>query len=144
MYRKILVAVDGSEPSLKALKHAVELAKKHKSEIRVISVVEELKLPFGAEYRLWANESHQELIRNSIECLNEELSNIREKEPGIAIDAEIIEGNPADKIISFSEAENVDLIVMGKKGTGVFEGLVMGSVTQKVINKSRITVMVVI
>jgi nucleotide-binding universal stress UspA family protein len=143
MYRKILVAVDGSKPSLKALKHAVELAKKHKSEIRVISVVEELKLPFGAEYRLWAIESHQELIRNSIECLNEELSIIREKEPGIVIDAEIIEGNPADKIISFSEAENVDLIVMGKKGTGVFEGLVMGSVTQKVINKSRITVIVV-
>ena len=144
MYKRILVAVDGSEPSLKALKHAVELAKKHKSEIRVISVIEELKLPFGAEYLLWANESHQELIRNSIESLNEELSNIREKELGIIIDAEIIEGNPADEIISFSETENVDLIVMGKKGTGVLEGLVMGSVTQKVINQSRITVIVVI
>jgi nucleotide-binding universal stress UspA family protein len=144
MYKRILVAVDGSEPSLKALKHAVELAKKHKSEIIVISVVEELKLPFGAEYRLWANKSHQELIRNSIESLNEELSNIREKEPGIVIDAEIIEGKPSDKIISFSEAENVDLIVMGKKGTGLIEGLVMGSVTQKVINQSRISVIVVI
>jgi nucleotide-binding universal stress UspA family protein len=144
MYKRILVAVDGSEQSLKALKHAVELAKKHKSEIRVISVIEELKLPFGAEYSLWANESHQELIRNSIECLNEELSNIREKEPGIVIDAQIIEGNPADEIISFSEAENVDLIVMGKKGTGILEGLVMGSVTQKVINQSSITVIVVI
>jgi nucleotide-binding universal stress UspA family protein len=77
VYKRILVAVDGSEPSLKALKHTVELAKKHGSEIRVISVIEELKLPFGAEYRLWANESHQELIRTSIECLNEELSKIR-------------------------------------------------------------------
>ena len=144
MYKKILVAVDGSDPSLKALKHAVELAKKHNSEIRVLSVVEELKLPFGAEYRLWANESHQELIRTSIECLNEELSKIREQEPDIVIDAEIVEGNPADKIVEFAEMEKVDLIVMGKKGTEVFESLVMGSVTQKVINKSKITVVVMV
>jgi nucleotide-binding universal stress UspA family protein len=60
------------------------------------------------------------------------------------IDADIVEGNPVDMIIGFAEEEGVDLIVMGKKGMGMFEGLVMGSVTQKVINQSRVNVIVVI
>lgn len=139
-----MVAIDGSETSLKALNHAVNLAKIHDSEIIVVSVVETLKLPFGAEYQLWANESHQELIRTLIESVNKEISSIREKLPDIDIDAEIIEGNPAEKILEFAGQENADLIVMGKKGTGKIEELIMGSVTQKVINRSKISVTIVL
>jgi nucleotide-binding universal stress UspA family protein len=143
LYKKILVPIDGSEPSLKALKHAVNLAKILSSEINVISVVEELKLPFGAEYRLWANESHQELIRNSLESINKEIVSIREKDPEIKIDAEIIEGNPAKKIIQTAEKEKYDLIVIGKRGMGIIEELVLGSVTDKVVNQSKIPVTVI-
>jgi nucleotide-binding universal stress UspA family protein len=143
LYKKILVPIDGSEPSLKALKHAVNLAKILSSEINVISVVEELKLPFGAEYRLWANENHQELIRNSLESINKEIVSIREKDPEIKIDAEIIEGNPAKKIIQTAEKEKYDLIVIGKRGMGIVEELVLGSVTDKVVNQSKIPVTVI-
>jgi nucleotide-binding universal stress UspA family protein len=143
LYEKILVPIDGSESSLNALRHAVNLAKIHSSEITVISVIEELKLPFGGEYRLWANKSHQELIRTSLESLNKEIVSIREKEPEILIDAEIIEGNPAIKIVKIAEEKKHDLIVMGKRGMGIVEELVLGSVTNKVVNKSRIPVIVV-
>jgi nucleotide-binding universal stress UspA family protein len=47
MYEKILVPIDDSKKSLNALKHAVELAKVHRSEITVISIINERKLPFG-------------------------------------------------------------------------------------------------
>lgn len=143
MYDNILVPVDGSESSLKALTHAVKLAKIHGSQLNVISVIEELKLPFGAEYRLWANESHQELIRTSLEYLNKEIISIRDNEPDLKIDAEIVEGNPSKKIIQKSEEGNYDLIVLGKKGMGIVEELVMGSVTHKVVNQSKIPVIVV-
>ena len=143
MYDNILVPVDGSDSSLKALTHAVKLAKIHCSQINVISVIDELKLPFGAEYRLWANESHQELIRTSLEFLNNEIISIRDNEPDLKIDAEIVEGNPTKKIIQKSEEGNYDLIVLGKKGMGIVEELVMGSVTHKVLNQSKIPVIVV-
>lgn len=143
MYEKILVPIDGSKPSLNALKHAVNLAKIHNSQINIISVIEELKLPFGAEYRLWANQSHQELIRTSLESINKEIVSIHENEPHIRIDSDIIEGNPGRMIIQESEKGGYDLIVMGKRGMGVVEELIMGNITLKVINKSKIPVTVV-
>jgi nucleotide-binding universal stress UspA family protein len=143
LYKNILVPIDGSESSHRALIHAVNLAKIHGSEITVISVIEELKLPFGAEYRLWANESHQELIRTSLECINKEIISILEKEPDIKIDAEIIEGNPALSIIKIAEEKKHDLIIMGKTGMSFVEELVIGSVTHKVVKQSIIPVTVV-
>ncbi len=81
MYDKILVAVDGSEPSIRAIDHAVLLAKTHRSRINLISVIADLKLPFGAQYGLWARESHEELIRSSLESLNKELMRIKDAPP---------------------------------------------------------------
>jgi nucleotide-binding universal stress UspA family protein len=143
LYEKILVPIDGSDKSLKALKHAVGLARVHGSIITVISVIEELKLPFGAQYRLWANESHQKLIRNSLESINLEITSIKQNEPELKIDAEIIEGEPAKKIVETATLGNYDLIVMGKHGMNIIEELVMGSVTHKVINSSKIPVTVI-
>ena len=141
MYERILAPIDGSPQSLKALRHAVELAKEHGSEIMVISVVDSLKLPFGAEYSLWANESHQELIRTTLESVNKEITKITQQEPELRIDAEVVEGDPAKQILS--TAEGYDVIVIGKRGMGLLEELVMGSVTNKVVNHSKIPVIVV-
>jgi nucleotide-binding universal stress UspA family protein len=144
MYEKILVPVDGSEHSLNALKHAVNLAKVHNSEITVISVIEELRLPFGAQYSLWANESHQELIRTSLESINKVITAIKQKEPELLIDSEIIEGEPAKTIVKTAEMNNCSLIVMGKRGMGFIEELIMGSVTHKVVNTSKVPVTIVV
>jgi nucleotide-binding universal stress UspA family protein len=143
MYDKILVPIDGSEKSLMALKHAVALAKIHGSVITVISVIEELKLPFGAQYSLWANESHQELIRSSLESINNEIMRIKQNEPDLKLDAEIVEGKPAKKIVDTASLGNYDLIVMGKHGMSIIEELVMGSVTQRVISSSKVPVTVI-
>jgi nucleotide-binding universal stress UspA family protein len=143
MYERILAPIDGSTQSLKALNHAVELAKKHGSEIMVISVVDSLKLPFGAEYSLWANESHQELIRTTLESINKEITDIKQQKPELSIDAMVIEGDPAKQILRIAEEEGYNVIVMGKRGMGLIEELVMGSVTHKVVNHSMIPVIVV-
>jgi len=143
MYGKILVAIDGSETSIKALDHAVGLAKVHGSSINLIAVIEELKLPFGAQYRLWANESHQELMRTSLESLNKEMMRVKDSNPRIEVDAIVREGDPASIIVRVADEEGYDLIVMGRKGMGIIEGLVMGSVTRKVVKTSNVTVTVV-
>jgi len=143
LYKKILVPIDGSESSLKALNHAVTLASIHKSTITVLSVIDELKLPFGAEFNLWAQESHNELIRTTLESINQELVKIRKYEPEIPLDPEIKEGNPAKVIAQMASEEEYDLIIMGKKGLGIVEELVMGSITRKVVDLSKVPVTII-
>jgi nucleotide-binding universal stress UspA family protein len=143
LYKKILVPIDGSESSLKALRHALALARTHSSNITVLSVIEELKLPFGAEYMLWANESHNELIRSTLESLNRETKKIMEQEPDLDVDAEIREGVPAKVIVQTALDENYDLIVIGKRGMGVLEELVMGNIARKVVDLSKVPVTII-
>jgi nucleotide-binding universal stress UspA family protein len=59
MCRKILAAIDGSEPSLQALKHAVQLASKLNSQLVIIIVVHQLKLPFQAARAHMVNRASQ-------------------------------------------------------------------------------------
>jgi nucleotide-binding universal stress UspA family protein len=143
MYSKTLVPIDGSETSIRALDHAVNLAKVHGSVIQIISVIDELKLPFGAQYSLWAQGSHQKLVRSSLESLNKEMVRVKDAYPEIMIDASIHEGDPANTIVRIAEEDGYDLIVIGKKGLNLIEDLVMGSVTRKVVKKSIVTVTVV-
>lgn len=143
MYKKILVGIDGSEVSLQALKQAVDLARQLGSEITVVSVINEMKMPFSAEFGLWARESHENLIRNVLESLNTAILKIREKHPEMKVEALIEEGRPAKKIVEIAETEEFDLIVIGRRGNGLAGHLIMGSVSSEVIRTSHSPVLIV-
>jgi nucleotide-binding universal stress UspA family protein len=132
MYDRILVAVDGSDTSLLALSHAVELAKVFGSELTLLSVIDKFKLPFSAEYGLGAQESHEGLVRGVIENLNEVTEELRKSHPDIRIDPRVEEGRPAQIIVEV--AEDFDLIVMGSQGFGFIAGWFLGSVSNEVVN----------
>lgn len=143
MYDRILVAVDGSEPSFKALDQAVELGLKLGSEIAVVSVVDKLNLPFAAEYGLWAQESHNNLVRKVLESLNSSILRLKENHPELKLEAIIENGRPAKKIVELAEDEGFDLIVIGRRGNGFAEHLIMGSVSNEVVRTSSKPVLVV-
>ncbi len=143
MYDRILVAVDGSEPSLQALAQAVDLALQLGSEITVVSVVSDMKLPFSAEFGLWARESHEGLMRKVLENLNSAILRIREDHPELKVEARIEEGRPAKKITELAENEGFDLIVIGRRGSGLVDRLIMGSVSNEVVRTSTKPVLVV-
>jgi nucleotide-binding universal stress UspA family protein len=143
LFNRILVAVDGSDPSIQALIHAAELSLKMGSELTVISVLNKLELPFSAEYGLWAQDSREELIRRVLEKLNLSITEIKESHPELKIEARIEEGKPAKKIVEIAEAENYDLIIVGRRGYGMVEGWVLGSVSNEVVNTSTKPVLVV-
>ena len=92
---------------------------------------------------LWANESHNELIRNTLESLNRETKKIMEQESKLDVDAEIREGVPANVIVQMALDEDYDLIVIGKRGMGVLEELVMGNVARKVVDLSKVPVTII-
>ena len=143
MYDRILVGIDGSELSLQALEQAVGLARDLGSEVTVISVVNELKMPFSAEYGLWARESHDNLIRKVLESLNSAILKIMENHPDMKVEARIEEGRPAKRISEIADTEGFDLIVLGKRGIGLVDQLIMGSVTNEVVRISNTPVLVV-
>lgn len=134
MYDRILVAVDGSDTSLLALSHAVELAKVFGSELTLLSVIDKFKLPFSAEYGLGAQESRERLVRGVLENLDKVTVELGESHPDIMIDPRVGEGRPAKIIVEVAEEEDFDLIVMGSQGFGLIVGWFLGSVSDEVAN----------
>jgi nucleotide-binding universal stress UspA family protein len=143
LYDRILVGIDGSEVSLLALEQAVDLARQLGSEITVVSVINEMKMPFSAEFGLWARESHDNLIRKVLESLNSAILKIREIHPELKVEARIEEGRPAAKIIEIADNEGFDLIVIGRRGYGLVDHLIMGSVSSEVVRTSHSPVLIV-
>jgi nucleotide-binding universal stress UspA family protein len=102
-----------------------------------------LKMPFSAEYGLWARESHDNLIRKVLESLNSAILKIRENHPDMKVETRIEEGRPAKKISEIADTEGFDLIVLGRRGNGMVDHLIMGSVTNEVVRLSHTPVLII-
>lgn len=136
--KKMLVAIDGSESSMHALKESFKLARNEKSWITVVSVVPEYK----GDLDLVAVGNIMASMRKSSE---DALHKARElaKAEGALIKTVCEEGEAYERIIDLAEAENCELIVMGRRGLSRLERVLMGSVTARVIGHSPIDVLVV-
>jgi nucleotide-binding universal stress UspA family protein len=65
------------------------------------------------------------------------------EEGGVEVEANIIEGHPADEIIKYSEKNSISLIVLGTLGKSGLDRFLLGSVAEKVVRNSKIPVLVV-
>ncbi len=136
MIKKVLVAVDGSEHSLKAVDYAIDVALKYGSEMYLLHVIDKVEIP--EELKKYASVEKIEdppeyLVFNEIG--NRILKQMEEKarESGIKkVHAVVQEGDPAEKITAFARDNDVDWIFMGSRGLGGVKGLLMGSVSNKV------------
>lgn len=143
MYKKIIVGVDGSKMSMKALQHAIDLADVNGAELHIISVLEEFKLPFASQYDLWANESRDELMSRILEEMNSAILSIKNDDVQIDVETRIEEGRPSKVITGIASNEKFDLIVIGSSGLGKVEEVLLGSVGREIVNTSKIPVLVI-
>jgi nucleotide-binding universal stress UspA family protein len=137
-YKKILVAVDGSESSLHALRESFKLASKEQSWITVVSVVP----PYRGDLAMRAIGNIQQAIREPYEKALSEAEKMA-KEERMLIKTVCVEGDPYEGIVDHAEAEKCDVIILGKKSMGMLERVLMGSVTAKVIGYTLCRVLVV-
>ena len=137
-YRKILVAIDGSDSGMHALRESFKLAANEKSWITVTSVVPQYT---GDLSMVGVGNVMDSMRKPCLDALSE-AEKAAEAE-GALIKTVCEEGETYERIVDLAEAENCDLIVMGRRGLRRFEKALMGSVTARVIGYSHRDILVV-
>jgi len=135
VFEKVLLAVDGSEHAAKAVPVAVDIARKSKGQVIVFHAREYL-VARGGSYSLEGTSEADRLVdqaRTEVAAAGVRVSGRTESAP---------EGRAAQAILEVAEAEGADAIVMGSRGRSDLAGLLLGSVTHKVIQLSHCTVVV--
>lgn len=141
MLSKILVPVDGSENSFRALEQAIFLATKiQEAQITVLYIIEDL--PSLYIYSPKIIEKLHADYKSEYTKILERCKEIAKKS-GININTVLVEGDPASKIIGYSEMEKFDIIIMGSRGMGKFKEVIIGSVSNKVLHHAKCSVMLV-
>ena len=138
-YRKILVAVDGSDSSKNAFRQACRIGRDNSSWITVISTIPLYNDQFEV---LSIKEKVSGTLRAEGERILAEVKKIAVEEDAF-IKTVLEEGTPFDTIVDTAEEGNFDLIVMGRRGRRNLERVLVGSVTARVIGNSQRDILVV-
>ncbi len=139
-FQRILIPLDGSKHSKEALARGVYLAKQCKATIGLLYVVD-LNLHISAfEQVSTGGYIPSELKEKGYNLL---LDVVQQIPSDIAVEKIIEIGSPAETILDVCEREKYDLIVMGSRGLGAIQQIIMGSVSQYVLAHAHCPVMVV-
>jgi nucleotide-binding universal stress UspA family protein len=139
-WKTIVVGVDGSPSSRKALTWAAMEAADHGAALVVINVWEHTLLPPAGSVSVserYVPDSSQTTAEDLLQVIKEELG----EEPPVLVQPHVKQGRPAKVLIE--DSANADLLVVGKRGHGGFAGLVLGSVSQHVAAYAKCPVTVV-
>jgi nucleotide-binding universal stress UspA family protein len=136
-FKNILVPIDGSVYSEKALKRASELAQVFDSKIILIYVVEK-SIPIN----LLDRKEYLEILRKFGNKVLEK-ANIVLSKKGIPAKVLLKEGNIFNEIEKVVKKEKCDLVVVGNKGLGSVTRLLLGSVSNKISQSSSCSVLIV-
>lgn len=141
MYKKILVALDGSKLAERALDHAEKLAKAFDAEIILFQVLRFMAVygspEFGGTFII--DEKQNESAERYVISLAEEL-----KKRGLKVTAKVKTGQQAAvEIIDFAKESEVDLIVMCTHGRSGITRWVLGSVAHKVLTRAETPILLI-
>jgi nucleotide-binding universal stress UspA family protein len=138
---KILVPVDGSKYSKKALKQALSIAKGTGASVTVIHVIETPPTVYVESQKV-LDSAMAKYKSESARMLDEYKA--AAEELGFRIDTAIVaEGDPAASIVAFCEKGGFDMIAMGSRGHGKLKEMVLGSTTSKVLRQAKCSVLIV-
>ncbi|MEM2057099.1 MAG: universal stress protein [Thermoproteota archaeon] len=137
-FRRILVPLDGSEHSVKALETAVQIALKFGSRITLVHV-----------YQVGGFAISPTPVNEFIEAIRKMGVNILEdgekrvKSGGVEVEKLLVEGRPVDQIIRTCREGRFDMIVMGARGLSRVKEIILGSVSEGVVRHASCPVLVV-
>ncbi len=145
MYKKILLATDGSTSALKAAKLAGAIAQKFDGEILMLQVFDPAVLPVpfagvpdlpmfeGDDVGRYANEVQSEIEARTGRVLDEY---------GVHYTTKRELGQPVDRIVTVAKDEQPDMIVMGSRGWGAVKSRLLGSVSDGVLHHAHCPILI--
>lgn len=150
MFRRILVAVDGSHHSKEAVERAAEIAKGCQAEVlgivHVRPTAESWSLSHGYEVAAYLD-LHQKVLEgleaNARRLLSEASERARERVGDTRIELHDEQGSVVPRIVEVVRREGYDLLVVGSRGMGRAAGLLLGSVSQSLLGHLPCSILVV-
>lgn len=137
MYRRILIPTDGSEGSLAALEHAIDLAKTYDAALHTLYVIQTDVGPDAGMVGVF--EAFQEAGEEAID----EVVELAEAAGVETTQASLAQGSAHRAIIDYIDDHDIDLVVMGTHGRTGLDRYLLGSVTEKVVRTSEAPVLTV-
>ena len=136
--KRIMVPVDDSGYSLRALKYSIQFAQKMHCNILLLHCHKEFPSVLGEPYL-------QTVIEKILKESNDVLEPYRKvlKDNNAEFEELVLEGPAGRAIVETAEIEKIDLIIMGSKGKTDLEGLIMGSTAHRVLHMSSCPVLIV-
>ena len=147
MYKRILVATDGSELATKAVEHAMSLAKRAQAPVVVATVTEAWSsLDLGRAVRHGSQNpiaEYEEMMTTLANQVLEKASHIA-KSQGVSCElVHVQDRHPAEGIVAAATEKGCDLIVMASHGRRGISRLLLGSQANEVLTHSKIPVLIV-
>lgn len=141
MFKKILVATDASEYSRRALKTALELARTSGGEIELLYVMYLREAYWGYNVAYSILIPPEQIEDAGGQALEATLQGI--DVGNVLVKKKVVQGYPATMILEEAEKEVIDLVVMGSHGYGPIAGSMLGSVSQRVLQRAECPVLIV-
>jgi nucleotide-binding universal stress UspA family protein len=138
MFKKILIASDGSEGAFKALAAALRLAHSHKAQLHMICVEETQWIPGSREEVIGDKELADRKFAEVVAKAEVEAKHHRVK-----LTSHIVVGHSVPAIVDFIAREGFDLLVTGFMGHSALYDRVVGSTTDRLVELAPCTVLVV-
>ena len=137
VFRNILVPYDDSANSKRALGKAIELASETHSTLTIVHVI--------SYHKAMAKivEPYKGKIITHVKNFMKEQSKkaLRQK---VIVNQKILYGSPAQEILDFMKTKKFDLVIMGKRGTTKITGPSLGSVSNALVQSSKVPVLVIV
>ncbi len=142
MFDRVLHPTDGSEGVGPAVDAAIELAETHGATLDVLYIVDQPTTVSGTGEGVPGLDNLLDVLEKEGREATGEIA-ARARDRGVEATTTVTHGNPHDDILSYAEANDVDVIVMGTHGrTGVKRAL-LGSVTENVVRHAEMPVLTV-
>lgn len=143
MFKHILIALDGSECSHKALDLAVQLAREQGARCTVCTVVDVVRAAASMTF------ASPNIVAEWITTLNQDARQIETEAvskyagSGVTLESVVLEGYPSSALLDIAKNKKVDLIIMGSHGRTGLKKLLLGSVAEAVVQEAVTPVMIV-
>lgn len=146
MIESILVATDASPSANRALALAIDMSTKYDASLHIIYVIRDMQLP--AKLRKMAEVENIAGARGDVlmYVANQVLDDAsgRAKKRGVGtIKTHVGSGDPSSAIIAYAKRRKIGLVVLGTRGLSTTQGVLLGSVSRKVLNLCKVNCLVV-